>query len=184
MMVKRNQRRLYEDLALFFQLPAIFADQEQVDQVTTISKGHGRLETRTLECSTAGADYLVWPGIGQILRRTCERVVLKTGKHSIEVSYGLTNLTPDEAGARHLEALWRGHWTIENCKHYVRDVTLGEDQGQAYRGSTPHALAALRNGLIDLMRQQGWSNLADALRHYGASVPRVLALIGALPTRL
>ena len=184
MMVKRNQRRLYEDLALFFQLPAIFADQEQVDQVTTISKGHGRLETRTLECSTAGADYLVWPGIGQILRRTCERVVLKTGKHSIEVSYGLTNLTPDEAGARHLEALWRGHWTIENCKHYVRDVTLGEDQGQAYRGSTPHALAALRNGLIDLMRQHGWSNLADALRHYGASVPRVLALIGALPARL
>jgi len=184
MMVKRNQRRLYEDLALFFQLPAIFADQERADRVTTISKGHGRLETRTLECSTAGADYLVWPGIGQILRRTCERVVFKTGKHSVEVSYGLTNLTPDEAGARHLEALWRGHWTIENCKHYVRDVTLGEDQGQAYRGNTPHALAALRNGLIDLMRQHGWSNLADALRHYGASVPRVLALIGALPARL
>jgi predicted transposase YbfD/YdcC len=184
MMVKRNQRRLYEDLALFFQLPAIFADQERADRVTTISKGHGRLETRTLECSTAGADYLVWPSIGQILRRTCERVVLKTGKHSVEVSYGLTNLTPDEAGARHLEALWRGHWRIENCKHYVRDVTLGEDQGQAYRGNTPHALAALRNGLIDLMHQQGWSNIADALRHYGASVPRVLALIGALPARL
>jgi predicted transposase YbfD/YdcC len=184
MVVKRNQRRLYEDLTLFFQLPAIPADQEQADRVTTISKGHGRLETRTLECSTAGADYMRWPGIGQILRRTCERVVLKTGKRSVEVSYGLTNLTPDAAGATQLEALWRGHWTIENRKHYVRDVTLGEDQGQAYRGNTPHALAALRNGLIDLMRHEGWSNLADALRHYGASVPRVLALIGALPARL
>ena len=179
MVVKRNQRRLYDDLALFFQLPAIAADHEQSDRVQTVTKRHGRLETRTLECSTAGADYLVWPGIAQIMRRTCERTVVKTGKHSVEVSYGLTNLGSDEAQAEQLEALWRGHWTIENRKHYVRDVTLGEDQGQAYCGSTPQALASVRNALIDLMRQHGWTNLADALRHYGASVPRVLALIGA-----
>lgn len=180
MVVKRNQRRLYEDLRLFFELPAIRADQEQSDTVQTVTKAHGRLETRTLECSTAGADYLVWPGIAQIVRRTCERTVIKTGKRSVEVSYGLTNLGPDEARAAELEALWRGHWTIENRKHYVRDVTMGEDHGQAYCGSTPQALASLRNVLIDLMRKEGWTNLADALRHYGASVPRVLALIGAL----
>jgi len=113
------------------------------------------------------------------MRRTCERAVIKTGKHSVEVSYGLTNLSSDAAPAAQLEALWRGHWTIENRKHYVTDVTLGEDQGQAHCGSTPQALARLRNALIDLMRQHGWMNLADALRHYGASIPRVLALIGA-----
>jgi predicted transposase YbfD/YdcC len=179
MVVKRNQRRLYDDLALFFQLPAIAADHEQSDRVQTVTKRHGRLETRTLECSTAGADYLVWPGIAQIMRRTCERTVIKTGKHSVEVSYGLTNLGSEEAQAEPLEALWRGHSPIENRKHDVRDVTLGEDQGQANCGSTPQALASLRTALIDLMRQHGWTNLADALRHYGASVPRVLALIGA-----
>jgi len=179
MVVKRNQRRLYDDLGLVFQLPAIAADHEQSDRVGTITKGHGRLELRTLECSTAGADYLVWPGIAQIVRRTCERTIIKTGKHSVEVSYGLTNLSRDAARAAQLEAFWRGHSPIENRKHYVRDVTLGEDQGQAYCGSTPQALASLRNALIDLMRQHGWMNVADALRHYGASVPRVLALIGA-----
>lgn len=179
MVVKRNQRRLYEDLTMFFQLGAIAADHEQSDWVQTVTKRHGRLEIRTLECSTAGAEYLVWPGIAQIMRRTCERTILKTGKHSVEVSYGLTNLGFDEAQAAQLEALWRGHWTIENRKHYVRDVTLGEDHGQAYCGSTPQALASLRNALIDLMRQQGWNNIADALRHYGSAVPRVLALIGA-----
>jgi predicted transposase YbfD/YdcC len=184
MVVKRNQRRLYDDLRLFFQLPAIAADHEQNDRVRTVTKSHGRLETRTLECSTAGADYLGWPGIAQIVRRTCERTVIKTGKHSVEVSYGLTNLGSDEARAAQLEALWRGHWTIENRKHYVRDVTMGEDQGQAYCGSTAQALASLRNALIDLIRQHGWSNLADALRHYGASVPRVLTLIGVSTSRL
>lgn len=184
MVVKRNQRQLYDDLTLFFQHPAIAADYEQTDRVQTITKGHGRLETRTLECSTAGADYLVWPGIAQIVRRTCERTVIKTGKHSVEVSYGLTNLGSDEARAAQLEVLWRGHWTIENRKHYVRDVTLGEDHGQAYCGSTAQALASLRNALIDLMRQHGWNNLADALRHYGASVPRVLTLLGVCTSGL
>jgi len=180
MVVKQNQPQLYADVTLFFQLPAIHADHEQTDQVTTVQKGHGRLETRTLRCTTAGHDYLVWPGVAQIMQRTCERIILKTGERSVEVSYGLTNLTPEVARAPQIEAVWRGHWTIENRKHYVRDVTMGEDQGQAYRGSTPHALAAIRNGLIDLIRHRGWTNLADALRHYGASIPRALALIGAV----
>jgi hypothetical protein len=38
-------------------------------------------------------------------------------------------------------------------------------------GSAPQALASLRNVLIDLMRQHGWIDLADALRHYGACAP-------------
>jgi hypothetical protein len=184
MVLKRNQRRLYEDLRLFFELGAIAADQQQPDSVRTVSKGHRRLERRTLECSTAGADYLLWPGIAQIVRRSCERRVIASGKCSVEVSYGLTNLPADAARAAELEALWRGHWTIENRKQYVRDETVGEDQGQAYRGSRPEALARLRNALIDLMRQQGWTNLADALRHSGASVARVLDLIGVQPIRL
>lgn len=50
MVVKRNQPRLYEVLTLFFELPASSADQEQSDRVQTITKGHGRLEMRTLEC--------------------------------------------------------------------------------------------------------------------------------------
>jgi predicted transposase YbfD/YdcC len=136
MIVKRNQRQLYDDLALFFQIPPIAADNEQWDSVTTFEKQHGRLEQRTLECSTGLCDYLSWPGAAQVLRRTCERQVISTGKYSCEVSYGLTNLTPREAQAPELEALWRGHWTIENRGHYVRDVSLGEDAHQAHCGQT------------------------------------------------
>jgi hypothetical protein len=39
-------------------------------------------------------------------------------------------------------------------------------------------LAALRNGLLALLRYQGWSNIAAALRHYGASPQKALLLIG------
>ena len=182
MMVKRNQRRLYEDLELFFRLPPVVADEEHWDRVQTISKGHGRIERRTLESSSGLCAYLVWPGVAQVVRRRCERTIVATGEYSCEVSYGLTDLAPAQAGAAQLECLWRGHWTIENCDHYVRDVTLGEDAGQAHTGSTAQALAAWRNGILILLRRAGWRNIADAVRAYAASVHNTLDLIGARPS--
>jgi hypothetical protein len=83
--------------------------------------------------------------------------------------------------AAHLEALWRGHWTIENRKDYVRDVTLGEERKQMQSGDARRELATLRSGLIDLWRCLGWSTIAEALRECAASVQRTLFLIGALP---
>lgn len=181
MIVKRNQRQLWDDLELLFRLPPIPADQESWDMVRTVSKGHGRIETRTLECGTGLVDVLDWPGVAQVLRRTCERLVVKSGKCTVEVSYGITSLSPSEARASQLEAIWRGHWTIENRKHYVRDVTLGEDRNQMHSGDAPRVLATLRSALIDLWRWKGWTNIADAVRECAASLQRTLILIGALP---
>jgi predicted transposase YbfD/YdcC len=183
MVVKRNQRQLYEDLALFFHTPPLPCD-EPWREVETVTKGHGRLETRQLSCTADLEDYLTWPGVQQVLRRTCERIVLQTGVVTRAVTYGLTSLPPRAASAAQLEALWRGHWRIENQVHYVRDVTFGEDQGQAAVGSTPQALAALRNALLVLLRRAGWTNIADALRVYSASVRAALQLLGVLPARL
>lgn len=98
--------------------------------------------------------------------------------------YGITNLTPLKARAPELELLWHGHWTIENCSQYVRDVSLGEDAHQAHRGNTAQVLAVLRSSLITLLRAKGWTGIPDALRHYAAAPWRALTLIGALPTRL
>ncbi|WP_141508777.1 ISAs1 family transposase, partial [Candidatus Chloroploca asiatica] len=52
MIAKGNQPHLRDDLALFFERPAIAADHEHRDQVETVSKGHGRLDVRRLECIT------------------------------------------------------------------------------------------------------------------------------------
>ena len=139
----------------------------------TTEKGHGRLETRTLERTAAVCGYVDWPGVGQVLRRTCERIEVQTGAVSREVSYGVTSLAPKEARAAAVEDVWRGHWGIENQVQYVRDETMGEDRGQRSRGQ-----AALRNGILSLLRSQGVTRIADALRHHGASVEAALALIG------
>ena len=179
MIVKKNQATLYEYLDLLFTLPAYPADREVWDTVgPTSEKGHGRLETRTLTSGAAHIEDVDWPDVQQVVRRECERLVLKSGKYSREVSYGLISLRPEEAGAADIERLWRGHWTIENPVHHVRDVTFGEDAGHAAQGATAHALAALRNGLLTVFRSAKWRSIPDALAHYGASVTRVFMLIG------
>jgi predicted transposase YbfD/YdcC len=179
MIVKKNQAALYEYLDMLFTLPAHPADREVWDTVgPTSEKGHGRLETRTLTCGNAHIEDVDWPDVQQVVRRECERLVLKTGKRSTEVTYGLVSMTPQEAGAVTIERLWRGHWTIENQQHYVRDVTFGEDAGHAAQGNTAHVLAALRNGLLMLFRSAHWRSIPDALAHYGAAVARAWVLIG------
>jgi hypothetical protein len=57
-------------------------------------------------------------GIIQLLRRTCERTVQKTGKCTVTVTYGITRVPPIEANAALLERLWRGHSTIESQSHW------------------------------------------------------------------
>ena len=44
-----------------------------------------------------------------MLRRTCERIIVKTGQVRPEVTYGVTSLPPQEASGEHVEGLWRGH---------------------------------------------------------------------------
>ena len=61
---------------------------------------------------------------------------------------------------------------------------MGEDGGQHWRGNTPPALAALRNGVLSLLRSRGWRSIPDALRHYGAYADRALRLLGVLPAGL
>ena len=186
MVVKGNQPELEQAITTWFDgaRPAVTAGREADRSVRTHEKGHGRIETRTLEASSALPDWLRWPGQQQVLKRTGRRVEVRTGAVQEQVTYAVTSLRPDEASPALLERLWRGHWGIENKVHYVRDVTFGEDAGQAHTGATAQVLAARRNARLILLRPQGWTRIADALRHFGANVARALSLVGGLPYRL
>ncbi len=177
MVVKENQPTLYATIDRLFTEPPPVLPTDAWDTVTTRAKGHGRLETRTLARSAALTGYLDWPRATQVLRRTCRRVMVATGEVQEETTYGISSLPLALTAAADLERLWRGHWTIENKVHHVRDRTLGEDAGQMRVGAAPQALAALRNGLLSLVRALGWTNIADAIRHYGAYPHRAIHLL-------
>lgn len=183
MIVKANQAKLAATIAdaFTFRPWQSAADPPEVQQHRTINKGHGRMEWRTLTSTTALNEYLDWPDAQQVLRRQSRRVLLKTGEITDKITYAITNLPRSMADAAQLERIWRGHWTIENRVHYVRDVSFGEDACRIHTGNAPHALAVLRNALIKLVRAKGWTYIPDALRHYGASLVRALRLVGAVP---
>lgn len=180
MVVKANQPDLYEALASWFAEPD-WGEEEAMEQVCTHDAGHGRLEWRTAQRRTSRTLALLWPGAQQAVRRHCLSLVRSKGEWREEVTFALTSLSTPEAGVGHLEAWWRGHWTIENRVHYVRDVTFAEDAGHARAGATLQVLAALRNSLLTLLRDLGHPNIAAALRHYAASATHALRLVGLCP---
>jgi predicted transposase YbfD/YdcC len=186
LVVKQNQPKLYEAIELLFRVPPWLEQERSAEYraCRTVGKGHGRLETRILESSTSLNGYLNWPGLQQVLRRRCQRVNLRTGEIQEETTYAITSLTPAQASIEQLETLWRGHWKIENCVHYVRDVTMGEDACQVHAGSLPRALAALRNAALALLRHAGHVSIAEALRKCDASPTYSLKLIGTATARL
>ena len=62
----------------------------------------------------------------------------------------LTSRSAAAMSAAQIQAFRRGHWTIENPIHYVRDVTFGEDRSTARTQHAPENLATLRNLVIGL----------------------------------
>lgn len=158
---------------------------------------HGRREVRRLWAladpevnayvGSSGTHGTAWPHVQQVCRLDRERILLRGGrvvKTEREVSYAITSLPPERAGAAQLLQLNRGHWGIENRIHWVRDVTLAEDRCQVRRGAAPQALAACRNLVLALLRRrpEGCSNVAAALRTYAARPHQAVALLLQNPT--
>jgi predicted transposase YbfD/YdcC len=176
MVVKDNQPTLRADIAYLYEgldgRPASMTCTHSSDQ------DHDRRERRTLQASTALTGYLDWPGVAQVFRVDRRVVDTRTGEIREEVVYGLTSVAADRADARALLRLLRGHWTIENRVHWVRDVTFDEDRSQARCGAIPQVMAALRNLAISLLRLAGFVSIAAATRHLAALPWKALALLG------
>lgn len=117
-----------------------------------------------------------WDGLKQGFELTRTRTV--KGETTVEVVYGITSLSVEQADARKLLALTRGHWQIENQLHYVRDVTLGEDGCRVRKGSAPQVLAAVRNAVIHLLSGVAAASHAAAIRRLNHHPEEALALLG------
>jgi hypothetical protein len=142
---------------------------------TTIDKGHGRVERRTLRTTTILTKGQEWAGLRQGFELVRERT--EKGKTTVEVVYGMTSLSPERGDASRLLELVRSHWGVENGSHYRRDVTLGEDQSRVRKGCAPEILAGLRNSIIHLVKDVAPS-LATAIRRLGNCFSQALDLLG------
>jgi predicted transposase YbfD/YdcC len=142
---------------------------------TTIDKGHGRHEKRTLRRTTSLTKAQDWAGLKQGFELTRQRTI--RGVTTQETVYGITSLSVERADAARLLALTRGHWGIENGLHYKRDVTLGEDASRVRRAAAPQIMASLRDSVLHLLDGAA-DSLAAAIRTMSNCFDKALTLLG------
>lgn len=118
---------------------ALFAAEGALATATTVDKGHGRLERRTIRVSSELVGYSDMPGLAQVAEVRTRVTVLKTGEVREHVRYLFTSLTAAQADPARLLELSRGHWRIENTLFHVKDDSFGEDR---------HVLQRRRSGLV------------------------------------
>ena len=111
--------------------------------------------------------------VGQV-----ESVVEQDGKTSHETRNFITSAPRELADAGVLLTWVRGHWSIENRSHYVRDVTLGEDASRIRKGGGPEIMAALRNATIGFLRATGATNIAETIRRNASQVGKLFTKLG------
>jgi hypothetical protein len=180
-LVKGSQPQLFEDLRVLFAplTPAKRAGEgvlrlpEQHAQTT--EKAHGRVDLRSIRVSSELTSYSDWPGLEQVFEiRRCWQ---SKGVCKEAVRYGVTSLPATIAIPERVLALKRGHWGIENCLHYVKDVTMGEDQSTIHKDNGPKIMAALRNTAISLLRCAGFSTIAARLRYHSVHPEAALEVL-------
>jgi len=96
-----------------------------------------------------------------------------------EIVYGVTSISgTSKRTAEQLLTSVRGHWTVENGLHWVRDVTFDEDRSQVRKKNGPRVMASLRNLAISLLRLAGTRTIAKATRWCARHLQECMRLIG------
>jgi len=181
-LVKGNQPQLLQDLQDWFDtevplLPGMGCPPKDFRSTTLTSKGHGRLEVRTLTTSSQLNDFLDWPFLQQVFKLERFVTILKTGQTRHEIIYGITSLSAEQASPEQLLHMLRSYWGIENGLHYRRDVTLHEDQTRFTRDSAAHVMSIINNIVLALITKAGYAYVPSARRYFAANLEQALALL-------
>lgn len=129
------------------------ADPDTMRRDFSESCGHGRQERRLVEV-LGFATQTKYPHLQTAIRVTRTRTRLRKQQASqrkpkAEVSYYVATFDPDQFAPPVVQEFIRGHWTIENRLHYVKDRTMLEDRYRA-RAAVGANIALIRSVIVML----------------------------------
>ena len=153
--VKGNHKTLREDIELAFDTTAENRWNTSVYKETT-DKGHGRVEVR--EYRILGLEGIEdaeeWKGLKAIGKAVTE--VFSKDKTSREERYYILSFKDVSRFAE----VARGHWGVENCLHWVLDVTFREDECRVRTDHAPNNFSAIRKMALNFLRSENSSRLS------------------------
>jgi hypothetical protein len=159
--VKANQASLLE------KLQQTATCQRPIDQDESREKNRGRLEHRRVKLFEARLPWREdYPGLVAFaqLRRWGYRnhQAYEATHYYILSRAGLT--------AQQVGAIIRGHWSIENRLHYVKDVSMGEDHNGIGHPQAAKNLSLLKNFVLNLVRLKGFNSIKIANNAYAHNI--------------
>lgn len=122
-------------------------------------QGHGRIRKwSTWITSAVDIDF---PGASQTALIKREEYTLTKERVSKEIALILTSQGSGNAAPADVHNHVRGHWSIENKSHYVRDTVFHEDAHITYSKRASRTMASLRNIAIGLLRIAGHHKIKE-----------------------
>ncbi len=180
---KGNHPQIEEDLPLWFKpdvqmIPGMGCPPKDFEMATSVNKGHGRIEKRTITVSSQLHDFLDWSYLDQVFKLERTFTATKTGEVQSHVVYGFTSLARDQVSPVSLLDMIRSYWSIENNLHYPRNVTLLEDCTRFTHTNAAQAMACINNLILGILaKHQRFHFIPSARRFFDAHPLQALDLI-------
>jgi predicted transposase YbfD/YdcC len=137
------------------------------------SKGHGRLEERTLYLIrnlTWVTESSRWAGLALIAMSVARRTDLTTGVTTEESRYFIGS--HPTASASTIAGQVRSHWEVENSLHWVLDMAFNEDQARHRAGNCAKNMTILRHVALNLLKSDKSKKLGVANKRKAAGWDR------------
>ena len=165
--VKGNQPKLHRHIQ------RIAAKTKPTSRYIQTEKTRNSMTTRTIEVfdDLNGIDPS-WRGIKSLIR--VERTGTRAGKPYNQIVCYISSLIQT---AQDFSCGIRGHWSIENRLHWIKDVVLKEDDSKIRLVNAPANLSIVRAIAINVLRRNGYASITTAQRFISHDLDKLLALV-------
>jgi predicted transposase YbfD/YdcC len=145
--LKGNQGDLYENVKLIFASPV---DDIKISSSKIIEKSHGKVIARKYSVINDiswldGRDQ--WESLSSIAM--VQTTITHRDKVSVNNRYFISSL---KTNAKKLGEFIRGHWAVENCLHWVLDMTFSEDASRIRKDNSSENLSMIKKITINLIK--------------------------------
>jgi len=165
--VKANQQRLYRGIKQQSKTQQPLSCYQEREQQ------HGRSTTWTVSVFDGVAAFgHEWVGIQRCI--VVQRHGYRDGKSFDEQQYYISSVV---TSAEQFHRIIRGHWSIENRLHWVKDVIFNEDNAPHPGRNASANWSVVRNFFITLARQLGFTSMATAKRQLADQLQRIFPLL-------
>lgn len=170
MNVKDNQPKLFKALQ------HVVEQTQPLSSTQTEERSRGRLERRLVGIFLPSAVIPLprqWKNIQRII--CVERHVEHHDKITDTTHYYISSVEDNRASF--FGECIRGHWSIENRLHYVKDVNLHEDTSGIKNPEAASNLSLLRNMAINIIRQNNFESIKAGAIFFASNVKKLLKII-------